>query len=493
MRRAGTFLLYRLFPALAALTGVVVIAERVFAPGLLPRFLPEAFASAAAFLAAAYALAAGRFLRERAFYARECGGITRECERLIEANRALERRVEGLSIMREIHRTGNINSKAERIRKILEVISDIAESEDSILFRIDRDRERPTPVAYYNRRDGEELFIRFSAPVESPASYGFKALPELRLRDRLEFRAELVEGEDRIGEAELTVHLDERAAPPPEGGSFLENALARAVVDDSFVAEAILSKRPVKAEIGGGVSVLSYPLIAENELVGAMKVRLSRPEAELLRLADIQQILEESASHIAIAMKKEEEAERSIRDELTGLFVKRHFWHELRSHFDAARASGRPLSLMMIDIDHFKRVNDKFGHVTGDTALKGAASVLKKAVRSADLAFRYGGEELSVVLPGATLESAAITAERVRSSIAEAVFLSEEKEVVPVTVSVGVAEMTPEVTSARALVNLADEALYRSKRRGRNRVSLWPARRSKKVRRKGRPRGRRSA
>lgn len=168
-------------------------------------------------------------------------------------------------------------------------------------------------------------------------------------------------------------------------------------------------------------------------------------------------------------------------DGLTGLHNHRYFQDALSKEIHRAQRLGYPVSLMLIDIDHFKRYNDSFGHPNGDLALKEIASVLKRSIRAYDLAARYGGEELAVVLPQVSPHRALPLAERIRTRIAELPFRgASESARVALTISAGIAGLPMNAKSASELVKRADQALYLAKEEGRNRVriSLVRSRRS---------------
>ena len=161
--------------------------------------------------------------------------------------------------------------------------------------------------------------------------------------------------------------------------------------------------------------------------------------------------------------------EMNMRDGLTGVFNRRYLDHRLAVELERFKRYARPLSLLIIDIDFFKRVNDRFGHPCGDSVLKTVAADLSGGVRKADLVARYGGEEFCCVLPETSLAGALIVAEKLRAA-AEARQHTWEGQPVPVTVSVGVAEAKEEMAGAAELVGQADASLYEAKRSGRNRV-----------------------
>jgi len=163
--------------------------------------------------------------------------------------------------------------------------------------------------------------------------------------------------------------------------------------------------------------------------------------------------------------------QHSNTDVLTGLANRRSLEAFLRSAQIAAMETGNPLSVFMIDIDHFKKFNDNFGHQVGDQVLRLVAKVLQENVRECDLAARYGGEELMAVLPDADLDTCASVAERIRTRISEAHLTrrSTGEAISSITVSIGVAQFRL-AESAEAMIERCDRALYQAKRSGRNRT-----------------------
>ena len=161
----------------------------------------------------------------------------------------------------------------------------------------------------------------------------------------------------------------------------------------------------------------------------------------------------------------------SLNDALTGLYNRAWLNETLPKLAARAAKDGGALSLVMVDLDHFKRFNDTHGHVAGDAALAAAASVLRAGLRPSDFAVRYGGEEMMVLLPGATEEQAVLVAQRLCERLRETVVFADMSLPLPhVTGSFGVASLVPGGDD-RALMEAADAALYRAKDAGRNRVS----------------------
>lgn len=159
----------------------------------------------------------------------------------------------------------------------------------------------------------------------------------------------------------------------------------------------------------------------------------------------------------------------TITDGLTGVANRRSLEDTLSSEVRRAQRYSRPLSLIMFDLDHFKRVNDQWGHMAGDVVLASTAAVVRRTARAEDTVARYGGEEFAVVLPETTAAAGAALAEKIRLAVQSHLYLSED-QVIPVTVSLGVAEITAAMQSWQPLVRAADEKLYEAKRGGRNRV-----------------------
>jgi len=179
------------------------------------------------------------------------------------------------------------------------------------------------------------------------------------------------------------------------------------------------------------------------------------------RIVDLQKELLETNKRLELL---------SITDGLTKLHNHRYFQDELARAFEESQRYQRPLSLAMIDIDFFKKINDTHGHAVGDDVLKRSAALYRNSVRSTDLVARYGGEEFAVMMPETTLQDAIAFAEKIRHLIEESP-LDTQAGPVPTTVSIGVASVPhSRIHSAKELIVAADKALYRAKRGGRNQV-----------------------
>ena len=162
--------------------------------------------------------------------------------------------------------------------------------------------------------------------------------------------------------------------------------------------------------------------------------------------------------------------ERTVRDPLTGLYNRAYLLNQIGVLAERSASQGIGLAVLMLDIDHFKQINDRYGHLAGDDVLRQVAAVIRESTRSEDLVARFGGEEFVVVLPVSVPDLAADRAERIRSNLAERTVVAEGTEI-RVTASIGLAFAAPgRSRNEMALIMTADEALYRAKADGRNRV-----------------------
>ena len=159
--------------------------------------------------------------------------------------------------------------------------------------------------------------------------------------------------------------------------------------------------------------------------------------------------------------------EMAVKDPLTGLHNRRYFDNQFKTMFEKAVSSSEPLSVIICDIDHFKSVNDTYGHDVGDAVIKACAKLISNNVRGLDMACRYGGEEFVLVFPNTGLEQSLVAAENLRNTINNCLFQYNKKNV-PITVSIGIAEFTEE-DDIESVFNRADKALYEAKTTGKNR------------------------
>lgn len=167
----------------------------------------------------------------------------------------------------------------------------------------------------------------------------------------------------------------------------------------------------------------------------------------------------------------------SITDALTGLRNRRYFDQRICEEVALSKRYKHPLTLMLLDVDFFKRINDTYGHTVGDDVLSNLSKLVMGVVRDSDIVARYGGEEIAVITPNTGKEEAALLAERLRGKIEETTVatIGKSQEIVQVTISIGLCSLSPIITDKEALLEESDQALYLAKKYGRNRVvvSNW--------------------
>ncbi|MBW1811281.1 MAG: diguanylate cyclase [Deltaproteobacteria bacterium] len=156
-------------------------------------------------------------------------------------------------------------------------------------------------------------------------------------------------------------------------------------------------------------------------------------------------------------------------DGLTQIYNKRYFMENLERELSRSQRYGRELSLLIYDIDHFKNINDTYGHLAGDYVLKVMAAAVSQKIRREDFLARYGGEEFAIILPEITHASAMVMGEKIRSLVEQQEFVFEDTQI-PTTISIGVATLNEEINEGIELIKLADKNLYKAKKSGRNKV-----------------------
>ena len=213
------------------------------------------------------------------------------------------------------------------------------------------------------------------------------------------------------------------------------------------------------------------PLIAQGATLGLLHASgPGRGMAAENRSAMVESIGEQLSLALANLQLRETMRMQSLRDPLTGLFNRRYLEENLGREFERCKRRGLPLSVLMLDVDHFKRFNDEHGHAAGDAMLECIGEVLRSLTRNEDIACRYGGEEFTIVLPEANAEGAHRRAEEIRLAIASSTILHMRRTLGPATASIGIATFPTDGDSPAELVEKADAALYRAKAEGRNRV-----------------------
>ena len=219
-------------------------------------------------------------------------------------------------------------------------------------------------------------------------------------------------------------------------------------------------------------SILVVPMWLGGEVIGSISAQSYQPRA--YNEEDLA-LLEMLASYAAIALENSHLFNKiqrlAITDSLTDIYNRRHLFVLGQREFNRARRFKRPLSVIFIDIDHFKKINDHYGHRAGDQALILIARTIQDHIRDIDVVGRYGGEEFLLFIPEVDLDTSRQIAERIRTSVELALMKSLYSKP-SVTISLGVVELTDDTPSLSALVARADAAMYDAKRNGRNRVAV---------------------
>lgn len=228
-------------------------------------------------------------------------------------------------------------------------------------------------------------------------------------------------------------------------------------------------------EFEGIRSLIATPLIAERKTIGVLYVDDFMPREFTKKDESILALLATQAATAIEKMQILEKTKRmAITDELTSLFNHRHFVNIFKDEMRRARRYERPLSVMMIDVDHFKTYNDNHGHLKGNDVLKKVSLIMSREMRDIDALARYGGEEFAVILPETGKDEALKCAERIRKGVKEVSFQGEDRQPLgTMTVSIGVATFPEDARTENSLLERADVALYQAKKEGRNRVSAY--------------------
>ncbi|HEX6304161.1 MAG TPA: diguanylate cyclase [Anaerolineales bacterium] len=218
-------------------------------------------------------------------------------------------------------------------------------------------------------------------------------------------------------------------------------------------------------------SLLIIPLVAQGQVIGTLGMMRHRPGKPYT--GEERSFLESLAIHVALTIMNARLHElvrhQARTDALTGAYNRRYFLSQAELEFSRAERYGKPLSIILLDLDHFKDVNDTYGHHTGDDVLQSVAERFRDNIRPADIMGRYGGEEFTILLPETDLAGARQLADRLRTQIAD-VPVDDKGESIRVTVSLGVASKGDDTPDVDALLHKADEAMYEAKRAGRNQV-----------------------
>lgn len=257
----------------------------------------------------------------------------------------------------------------------------------------------------------------------------------------------------------------------------------RIPVGEGIAGSVFLTKEPIITNLGNNDprfiqsnqsnvdSILCLPLIVKNESIGVINITNKR-QGKFFDKNDLD-FMKAVANQAAIAIDNAQLYELATKDGLTKLYIYRHFKTLLENEFKRSQRYKHPVSLLMLDIDNFKQVNDIYGHRTGDTVLKEVAAIIEQSCRKVDYPSRYGGEEFAVILPETTAKNSCIIAERIRSRVNDLIVSKDLNTQISPTISIGIAEYPEHAKDQDELVEFADQALYHAKKAGKNKVSLY--------------------
>ncbi|HEX6975788.1 MAG TPA: GGDEF domain-containing protein [Vicinamibacterales bacterium] len=240
---------------------------------------------------------------------------------------------------------------------------------------------------------------------------------------------------------------------------------------DVFLSASLEADRRVSDETA--VAAVAFPLACRGRVIGALvgldrTASSSTPRFTATTLEALRAAIEPGAIAIENALRVQRAEALSVTDDLTQLYNSRYLSQVLRRETKRASRSGRPLSLLFVDLDGFKGINDTHGHLFGSRALVEAAGVIRTSARETDMVARFGGDEFALILPDTGSEGAVSVGERVRDRIAAFSFLQADGLNIRLTVSVGVATLPDVAASADGLIQAADQAMYWVKDHGKN-------------------------
>lgn len=353
------------------------------------------------------------------------GQLAEQSKQIRESNRALEALVKDLSLVYEIGQ--GVNSTIE-LEELYRVITDVLQQR----LKLDK-------FAILLKDDSGEI-------LQVKTAYGFEENDHIL---DMVFRV----GEGVTGEA-------------------VSNGEA-IYIRDTTKEERFLHYKGEQIIEG---SFLSIPLIFKKNVLGV--INFHRPKIDSFSSEELR-LLQLVANQVALAIENAKlytkARDLSVKDELTGLYNRRHFQTVLQIEWKRAVRFHRSLSLLMIDVDFFKKYNDTFGHLQGDKVLKEMSNVLKRNVREIDTVARFGGEEFIVLLPDTDKKGAVAVGEKLRKIVETHRFIDVSSQAVaPISISVGIASYPDDVRELDDLIDHADIALYDAKDSGRNRVICYP-------------------
>lgn len=339
-----------------------------------------------------------------------------------ESRRELDRQMHSLKILFDIGQSLNfINDLTALLELILDQAVEVAEAEKGSLMILERDE------------------------LEVKVVRGIDKITEQKIRN----------GEIRCTRIKLGEGIAGRVAKTGEP----------LLIEDASNDERFLVSRNSNVQ-----NILCVPLKVYEETIGVINIS-NKKGGKTFTDEDLR-IITSLADQAAVAINNAKLYELAVTDGTTKLFIRRHFMQRLDEEIRRSQRYGHSLSLLMMDLDHFKQLNDSYGHQAGDVVLMDVAKIFKRSIRTTDVAARYGGEEFCIMLPETNTLGALSIAERLRRWVEDATFTFQGTEM-HTTISIGVATFPEDANNQQILIKKADDALYKSKRNGRNRVTAY--------------------
>lgn len=394
-----------------------------------------------------------------------------------EQHRLLEDEVDKLSGMREIQMSSHIEGFSELVKSTLDVVLAETNARSLTIFLESQDEPGVVYPKAHLRMEPQ------TSPLHGEGYLFFEEEILLSQTDRdwidgfslkvvdntLPLKGDVYHGGRQVGgyEAPVLPHLS-----PEQVKDQAIHHLNHLDITIRGVVPCWTSRGGNTVTIGPHV-FFNIPVFSQNIIIGVLQAELAGIDLQPEDHDRVQSRLKAYSLNIGQPLKKEQLYEQAIKDALTGLFNKSSYGLQLNDHFYRCQRYGNNLTYIFLDIDHFKHINDTYGHLTGDIALKSVSRIIRDNIRQSDIAFRFGGEELCVLLPESDENDGVAVAEKLRKVIEETKFPTDQDFTIRFTASFGVACSRQSMKDPSQLANAADQAVYHAKRSGRNRVVAY--------------------
>ncbi|MBI1318016.1 MAG: diguanylate cyclase [Candidatus Hydrogenedens sp.] len=320
------------------------------------------------------------------------------------------------------------------------------------------------------------LLMREVDHLSTLREIGLAISGSLELRETLPLIANVVQGALDLRRLAIYELLEERGCLRPIVAKYGDDLILADRLEEETESRRgtpfgeCIDARRVLLQPGPPYPAAYVPLFAKHKALGVML--LEAPRSDEPFSSDDAQLFRDIGAQVAIALQNNQLYALAVNDGLTGLFVRRYFDLQLKDAFAQGERYGRLFSMLLFDIDHFKKFNDTHGHQTGDLVLQQFAQLLRESTRESDICCRYGGEEMAIILPETPMEEAHLLAAKLCKKIRGHAFTGTDGQALSVTSSIGVAEFGKGYQTPEDILRACDDALYEAKRNGRNRVEI---------------------